>query len=27
MKYLGLVKATRTGEEVPKDVPFGVLDF
>jgi len=27
MKYLGLVKATRTGEELPKDVPLGALDF
>jgi len=27
MKYLGLVKATRTGEEVPKDAPLGALDF
>jgi hypothetical protein len=27
MKYLGLVKATRTGEEVPKDVPLGALEF
>ncbi len=27
MKYLGLVKATRTGEELPKDVPLGALGF
>jgi fatty-acid desaturase len=27
MKYLGLVKATRTGEELPKDVPLGAMDF
>src|SRR6266436_437925 len=27
MKYFGLVKATRTGEEVPKGVPLGALDF
>jgi fatty-acid desaturase len=27
MKYLGLVKATRTGEELPKDVPLGALEF
>jgi fatty-acid desaturase len=27
MKVLGLVKATRTGEELPKDVPLGALDF
>jgi hypothetical protein len=27
MKYLGLVKATRTGAELPKDVPLGALDF
>jgi fatty-acid desaturase len=27
MKYFGLVKATRTGEEVPKDVSLGALDF
>jgi fatty-acid desaturase len=27
MKSLGVVKATRTGEELPKDVPLGALDF
>jgi stearoyl-CoA desaturase (delta-9 desaturase) len=27
MKSLGLVKATRTGEEIPKDVPLAALDF
>jgi fatty-acid desaturase len=27
MKSLGLVKATKTGEELPKDVPLGALDF
>jgi stearoyl-CoA desaturase (delta-9 desaturase) len=27
MKSLGLVKATTRGEEVPKDVPLGALDF
>jgi stearoyl-CoA desaturase (delta-9 desaturase) len=27
MKSLGLVKATTKGEEVPKDVPLGALDF
>jgi stearoyl-CoA desaturase (Delta-9 desaturase) len=27
MKYLGLVKATRTGEQLPKDVPLAALDF
>ena len=27
MKYLGLVKATTTGEQVPKDVPLAALDF
>lgn len=27
MRYIGLVKATRTGEEVPKDVPLGALGF
>src|SRR6266566_2265654 len=27
MKYFGLVKATRTGTELPKDVPLGALDF
>jgi hypothetical protein len=27
MKALGLVKATRTGQEVPKDVPLGALEF
>ena len=25
--YSGLVKATRTGAEIPKDVPLGALDF
>jgi len=27
MKYLGLVKATRTGAALPTDVPLGALDF
>jgi stearoyl-CoA desaturase (delta-9 desaturase) len=27
MKYLGLVKASRTGAEVPNDVPLGTLEF
>jgi stearoyl-CoA desaturase (delta-9 desaturase) len=27
MKYLGLVKATARGAELPKDVPLGALDF
>jgi len=27
MKYLGLVKATRTGAELPKDVPLDALGF
>jgi hypothetical protein len=27
MKYLGLVKATRTGAEIPKDVPLEALAF
>jgi stearoyl-CoA desaturase (delta-9 desaturase) len=27
MKSLGLVKATPRGEEIPKDVPLGALDF
>jgi len=27
MKSLGLVKATRTGEQLPEDVPLGALDF
>lgn len=27
MKHLGLVKATKRGEEVPKDVPLTALDF
>jgi len=27
MKHLGLVKATRTGAELPRDVPLGALDF
>jgi len=27
MKYLGLVKATKTGEVLPKDVPLGALEF
>jgi len=27
MKYLGLVKATTTGAQLPKDVPLGALDF
>jgi len=27
MKFLGLVKATKTGEELPSDVPLGALDF
>ena len=27
MKQLGLVKATRTGAELPKDVPLGALEF
>ena len=27
MKYLGLVKATRKGEELPKDVPLEALGF
>ncbi len=27
MKYLGLVKATKKGEELPADVPLGALDF
>ena len=27
MKKFGLVKATRTGETLPKDVPLGALDF
>ncbi|HMD14620.1 MAG TPA: fatty acid desaturase, partial [Bacteroidota bacterium] len=27
MKFLGLVKATTKGAEIPKDVPLGALDF
>jgi sn-1 stearoyl-lipid 9-desaturase len=27
MKYFGLVKATKKGEELPADVPLGALDF
>jgi fatty-acid desaturase len=27
MKYFGLVKATRTGEQIPEDVPLGALGF
>jgi fatty-acid desaturase len=27
MKYLGLVKATTRGAELPKDVPLGALNF
>src|SRR5215813_15136309 len=27
MKYLGLVKATAKGAEIPRDVPLGALDF
>jgi fatty-acid desaturase len=27
MKYLGLVKATKKGAELPADVPLGALDF
>ena len=27
MKYLGLVKATRKGQELPEDVPLGALNF
>jgi fatty-acid desaturase len=27
MKSLGLVKATRTGAEIPKDVPLDALGF
>jgi fatty-acid desaturase len=27
MKSLGLVKATSTGQTLPKDVPLGALDF
>ena len=27
MKYLRLVKATKTGEQLPKDVPLGALEF
>jgi fatty-acid desaturase len=27
MKKFGLVKATARGEEIPKDVPLGALDF
>jgi fatty-acid desaturase len=27
MKYLGLVEATRSGKELPKDVPLVALDF
>jgi fatty-acid desaturase len=27
MKSFGLVKATATGAQLPKDVPLGTLDF
>jgi fatty-acid desaturase len=27
MKSLGLVKASATGDQVPKDVPLATLDF
>jgi len=27
MKFFGLVKATATGAQLPKDVPLGALDF
>jgi hypothetical protein len=27
MKYFGLVKATRKGQELPKDIPLDALGF